>query len=135
MKLTAAYFDDSSIFVAIIEKIGLQIAAATEEEMRDATRAKAARLVGLHPDEIDLTFEFDRKRQSDHFWDDAEGEAPGFRIKFDASADATYIRLREATVIESREFAPGVMLDFDAGGQMVGVEIICPSISTPRSIT
>ena len=47
------------------------------------------------------------------------------RLKVDAEADALYFRLDEEQVIEnSEEVQPGIILDFDAQGQVVGVEIL-----------
>ena len=37
--------------------------------------------------------------------------------------DSLYIDLREATSTDSREVAPGVVLDFDAQDQLVGIDI------------
>jgi len=37
------------------------------------------------------------------------------------------IDLSEKTSVESREVAPGVVLDFDAEGQLVGIDIDCAS--------
>ncbi len=37
--------------------------------------------------------------------------------------DSLYIDLSEKTSIDSREVAPGVVLDFDAEGNLVGIDI------------
>ncbi len=37
--------------------------------------------------------------------------------------DMLYIRLTDATSAESDEIAPGIVLDFDAHSQLIGVEI------------
>jgi len=37
--------------------------------------------------------------------------------------DSLYINLSEATSVESREVAPGVVLDFDADGRLVGIDL------------
>ncbi len=37
--------------------------------------------------------------------------------------DSLYIDLSEKTSVDSREVAPGVVLDFDAGGNLVGIDI------------
>jgi len=44
------------------------------------------------------------------------------KIEYDQQADAMYIRLRAGKVIESEEVRPGVVLDFDAQGQVLGIE-------------
>jgi uncharacterized protein YuzE len=42
----------------------------------------------------------------------------------DEEADALYIRFDEAKIIESEEVSPGVILDFDADGRVVGLEML-----------
>ena len=37
--------------------------------------------------------------------------------------DSLYIDLSEKTSVGSHEVAPGVVLDFDAGGNLVGIDI------------
>jgi uncharacterized protein YuzE len=46
------------------------------------------------------------------------------RVRTDEAADALYIRLEESAIIESEEVSPGVILDFDEGGRVVGIEIL-----------
>jgi uncharacterized protein YuzE len=46
------------------------------------------------------------------------------RVEFDEQADAVYVRLDETPIVESEEVQPGVVLDFDEGHQVVGVEIL-----------
>ncbi len=46
------------------------------------------------------------------------------RLKIDKENDALYLRLNETGVIESEEVQPGVILDFDENGRVVGVEIL-----------
>ena len=46
------------------------------------------------------------------------------RLKVDRENDALYFRLDESAIIESEEVQPGVILDFDAQGQVVGIEIL-----------
>ena len=46
------------------------------------------------------------------------------QAKYDRDADALYLRLAEAKVIESEEIRPGIVLDFDAEGRVVGIEIL-----------
>ena len=45
------------------------------------------------------------------------------RVEYDPQADAMYIRLREGEVADSDEIRDGVVLDFDAAGQILGIEI------------
>jgi uncharacterized protein YuzE len=53
------------------------------------------------------------------------------RIKVDKESDALYLRLDEAAVVESEEVQPGVILDYDAAGNVVGVEILNLSKRVP----
>ncbi|MBI3586488.1 MAG: DUF2283 domain-containing protein [Ignavibacteriales bacterium] len=46
------------------------------------------------------------------------------RLKVDKEQDALYFRLDEAAVIESEEVEPGVVLDFNKDGRVVGIEIL-----------
>lgn len=46
------------------------------------------------------------------------------RVRTDEAADALYIRLEEAAIVESEEVGPGVILDFDEGGRVVGIEML-----------
>ncbi len=49
------------------------------------------------------------------------------KIEYDPAADAQYVRLGEAKIIESEQVQPGVILDFDESGKVVGVEILSVS--------
>lgn len=46
------------------------------------------------------------------------------KIHLDKEADAVYLRLNEEAIVESEEVEPGVVLDFDDKGQVVGVELL-----------
>ena len=46
------------------------------------------------------------------------------RVRTDKAADALYIRLQESAIVESEEVSPGVILDFDEDGRVVGIEIL-----------
>ncbi|KQP06626.1 hypothetical protein ASF28_16345 [Methylobacterium sp. Leaf99] len=43
---------------------------------------------------------------------------------YDREADALYVQLADATIVGSEEVRPGIMLDFDAAGRVVGIEIL-----------
>jgi uncharacterized protein YuzE len=51
--------------------------------------------------------------------------------KVDREADALYLRLDDSKIVESEEVAPGVVLDFDEHGQVVGVEMLNLSKRAP----
>ncbi len=46
------------------------------------------------------------------------------RIRIDRENDALYLRLDESSIVESEEVQPGVILDFNAENQVVGIEIL-----------
>ncbi|MBI5731566.1 MAG: DUF2283 domain-containing protein [Ignavibacteriales bacterium] len=46
------------------------------------------------------------------------------RLKVDKANDALYFRLDEASIVESEEVQPGIILDFNAEGKVVGVEML-----------
>jgi len=46
------------------------------------------------------------------------------RIKIDRAGDAVYFRLDEAKIVESEEVQPGVILDYNSDGKVVGVEML-----------
>ena len=45
------------------------------------------------------------------------------KFHYYAETDSLYIDLAERPSAESREVAPGVVLDFDAEGRLVGIDI------------
>ena len=49
------------------------------------------------------------------------------KLEFDPQADAVYLELTDAEVEESKEIQSGVILDYDAAGQVVGIEVLCVS--------
>jgi len=50
------------------------------------------------------------------------------RLKVDKENDALYFRLDEAAIVESEEVQPGVILDFDANGRVIGIEMLTLSL-------
>ena len=46
------------------------------------------------------------------------------RIEYSRSADALYVYFQEVGVARSREIEDGIVLDFDAEGQFVGIEVL-----------
>ncbi|GJE58957.1 DUF2283 domain-containing protein [Methylobacterium trifolii] len=46
------------------------------------------------------------------------------RTRYDPEADAFYLRLAEGEIVDSEEVRPGIVLDFDAQGRVVGIEIL-----------
>jgi uncharacterized protein YuzE len=54
------------------------------------------------------------------------------KLKVDEKADALYLRLDDSKIIESEEVLSGVILDFNADNQVVGVEILNLSRRSPK---
>ena len=46
------------------------------------------------------------------------------RLKVDRDGDALYLRLDDSAIVESEEVKPGVILDFNEDGEVVGVELL-----------
>jgi uncharacterized protein YuzE len=53
------------------------------------------------------------------------------KLKVDREADALYLRLDDSKIVESEEVSPGVVLDFDEHGQVVGIEMLNLSKRAP----
>jgi uncharacterized protein YuzE len=49
------------------------------------------------------------------------------RFHYYPETDSLYIDLAERDSVDSQEVAPGVVLDFDAEGHLVGIDIDCAS--------
>jgi len=45
------------------------------------------------------------------------------KLSYHASTDSLYIDLSERPSVESREVSEGVVLDYDAAGKLVGIDI------------
>lgn len=46
------------------------------------------------------------------------------RIHYDEKVDALYLRLDSSKIVESDEVKPGIVLDFNAKNQVVGIEVL-----------
>lgn len=46
------------------------------------------------------------------------------KLSIDEAADALHLQLVDIEAIESEEVAPGVIVDYDADGEVVGIEIL-----------
>ncbi len=46
------------------------------------------------------------------------------KMHYDQKTDALYLRLDDSKILESEEVQPGIVLDFNANNQVVGVEIL-----------
>jgi len=46
------------------------------------------------------------------------------KLKIDHENDALYLRLDESAIVDSEEIKPGIIVDYDAGNNVVGVEFL-----------
>ena len=46
------------------------------------------------------------------------------KARYDEKTDALYLELDQSEVIESEEVSPGIVLDFNAKKQVIGIEIL-----------
>ncbi len=46
------------------------------------------------------------------------------KLQIDPNADALYLHLVDSPVVDSREVAPGVVLDYDSQNEVIGVEML-----------
>jgi len=46
------------------------------------------------------------------------------RVKYDRVADALYIKFRDDRIVDSDEAAPGIIVDYNENGEIVGIEIL-----------
>ena len=58
------------------------------------------------------------------------------KLSYDPEVDVLSIRLNDSTVFESDEDKPGVILDYDAEGRVVGIEILDASkrVDNPQAV-
>lgn len=54
------------------------------------------------------------------------------KLKIDREADALYLTLDESEVAESEEVAPGIIVDYNEHGQVVGLEMLHLSKRAPN---
>jgi len=47
-----------------------------------------------------------------------------FSIKYDRLGDILYIKLRDDRIVDSDEVEPGVIVDYNDKGEIVGIEIL-----------
>jgi uncharacterized protein YuzE len=52
-------------------------------------------------------------------------------LKVDEQADALYLTLGESAVTESQEVSPGIIMDYDDQGRVIGIELLHLSKRAP----
>lgn len=59
------------------------------------------------------------------------------KVNYDAQIDTLTVIFRDVPVAESDEDKPGVILDYDAGGNLVSIEVLDASkrVEEPSSVT
>ena len=59
------------------------------------------------------------------------------KIEYDPKADAMYIRLKSGSIAVSDEIRPGLVIDFDEEGKVLGIEMLDVSLRTdnPRELS
>ena len=53
------------------------------------------------------------------------------KLRIDKEDDALYFYLDDSAIVDSLEVAPGVVLDFNAAEQVVGIEMLNVSARSP----
>ena len=46
------------------------------------------------------------------------------KIQIDQNSDALYLKLDDSEIIDSEEVSPGIVLDFNESGEVVGIEML-----------
>ena len=59
------------------------------------------------------------------------------KVNYDARTDILTVKFRDVPVAESDEDKPGVILDYDAAGYIVSIEVLDASrrVEEPRTVT
>jgi len=57
-------------------------------------------------------------------------------IRYEKELDIIYIKLTDAKVVESDEEKPGIILDYDESGSIIGIEILNASkkVNLPNGV-
>ena len=55
------------------------------------------------------------------------------KINYDKATDSLYIHLSDRPSVDSDEVQDGVVLDFDANGALVGIDVQQPRFRTPSA--
>lgn len=59
------------------------------------------------------------------------------KVNYDAKTDTLIVVFREVPIVESDEHKPGVILDYDAHGNVVSIEVLDASsrVEEPHNVT
>ncbi|MDP7457549.1 MAG: DUF2283 domain-containing protein [Candidatus Woesearchaeota archaeon] len=56
------------------------------------------------------------------------------KLRYDPEADAMYLKFKEDSVALTKEIDPNTLLDFNEGGEIIGVEILFVNERNPALI-
>jgi uncharacterized protein YuzE len=56
------------------------------------------------------------------------------KLEFDPQADAAYLEISSAEITATRPLEPGIIADYDADGNIVGIEVLSISKRTGTSL-
>lgn len=56
------------------------------------------------------------------------------KLEYDPEADAAYIRFSSEQIEESEEVSVGIVLDYDADGHIVGMEVLHARQNLPPAV-
>jgi uncharacterized protein YuzE len=54
------------------------------------------------------------------------------KVKYDKEVDILYIHLSDEKIRESDEDKPGIILDYDSSGNIIGIEVLNASKKIPQ---
>lgn len=79
----------------------------------------------------------DREVRQSRVTDPASGRLQLMRVNYDARTDTLTVIFRDVPVAESDEEKPGVILDYDAAGNIVSIEVLDASrrVEEPGRVT
>lgn len=46
------------------------------------------------------------------------------KLEFDPKADAAYLEISDAEIENTKQIEPGIIVDYDAEGHIVGIEVL-----------
>ncbi len=56
------------------------------------------------------------------------------KVEYDPTTDAMYIQLADAEVDRTEEIKPGIILDYDTAGNVLGIEVLSVSKRSETSL-
>jgi len=53
-------------------------------------------------------------------------------LHYDRESDAAYLRFSDEAIVESEEVSPGLVVDYDADGRLVALEVLQAGSRLPK---